>query len=223
MGKYTSKVEPKFSILNIESACEPSCLNVLPAFCQEILNTDSGKRICCQVMTKIHKLLKDCGAFPFIYCCHGGAKVLVIPAKQNTKIIYCRSPLCDVKHLKNVAELFDFEYEQVLDQWNELPQFGASLVNKAIEELGDQVDSNIEKSTRRIGEAYSHFEFDIAITDALASISTSDNHYRGFLKINVAIANKDSHVIRVVTKQVNADSSVSLPPGMTPKNCTIVN
>lgn len=212
MGKYTSKIESKFSILNIESACESGHLNDLPKFCQTILNTASGKIICCQVMTKIRKLIKDCGAFPFIYCCHGGAKVLVIPTRQNINIVYCRSPLCDLKHLKNVAELFDLEYEKVLDLWNKLPWFGASFVDKVLLELGDQIGSDVKKSTGRIGKAYSHFEFDIAITNALASIPTNDNHCQGFLKMDIASANKESHVIRVVTKQVGASSLERLPP-----------
>lgn len=212
MGKQISKFVPEFSTVDVASACDPEDMSKLPRLCQAILGTNTGKTTCCQVMASVRRLVNDCDILPFVYCCHGGPKVLVVPGKQDTYVAYCRSPSCDIKHLRNVAKAYGLKYKEVLELWYELPQFEASFTDNVLLKLKGRIKSDIKQKVKRIGQAYSQFDFDIAVYNALLSISSSDNYPGGFLKIDAAIANGESHVIRVLTKQVGTASSESVPP-----------
>lgn len=213
MGKQISKVVPEFNLLDIGSACGSKNMNELPRLCQAILGTNIGRTTCCQVIKNVRKLVDNCGKFPFIYCCHSGAKVLVVPGKQDVYVAYCRSPLCDIRHLRSVAEAHGLKYkEEVLEPWYELPQFKAPFVDNVLLKLEDQIENDMKQETKRISESYTQFDFDIAAYDALMSIPATDGRCSGYLKMEVAIANDESCVVRIMTKRVDNSSHGPIPP-----------
>lgn len=184
------------------------CFSRLPRFCQSVCESPKGQTVCRKVGTYIKQIQK--GQFeklPFIFCCHAGAKVLTVTLGETVYLIFCRSPLVDERHLDQLTQGLGLEPGQVkkLEKlWKSLPRFGARFVQNAIDKLAQKtnkdVPENIQTSLEKLASAYTQFEFDIAVYNALLPIGTHNGDFKGVLKIDITLTKADTLVVRVITK-----------------------
>jgi len=191
-----------------------SCFSTLPLFCQKVCGCTRGQKICRQVREYIKKIRE--GAFNkklvWIFCCHGGAKVVVLYLAGVDYLIFCRSSLLDERHLQNLIRHLKFdaaEAEELERRWKLLPRFGTRFVERLIEELAEQTQQPVPEavitSLKKLANAYTQFELDIAVFNALLRIGTHDGDFKGVLKIDITLPSANCRVVRVITKRLGQD------------------
>jgi len=215
-GSSAAAAEPV--VMKLSDLRTGVCLAGLPALCRQVRAVEVGRCVCAEVDDLVESLSQACGTAPFVLCCRWTPKSLVVPTQDGqVYVAFCRSPIPDYRHLKELACLLGPESagDVKRDLWDPLPVFGEDFVDQVAAKMQEDPHIRIAEATleglNRLGRAYTpHFALDVAAYSGLAAIPTDDCSSRGALRIGVLSRGKEGAIARFIVKRIGPKSGVGL-------------
>lgn len=188
----------------------------LPSLCRIVMQTQRVQ-ICRKVSELVESVISEqAEPNPFIFCCHAGAKVLVVPTEKSIYLSMGRNPWLGERHLHNIACSLGLDVSKTRGAWSELPKCGPAFIDKTMtkleEDMGIELSAREKKALQRLGRAYEMYEFDNVIYDTLKRLSLEGGDHRGEVRIEFASRLEEALLVRVVRQPIGPDQpKVGIP------------
>ena len=169
----------------------------LHRLCNMVRKRTNEKKICDDVLKRVSKIaggLED----SFLFCCFSAMKILVIPVNSKVYLAFCKNPLPNERHWKEVADRLEIKLGEIEAAFKEVPAFNNEFITDVLSELSAwniSVDEKIETPLRTLADRYDNFAFDVLAYNVLSRSELPYTPVRtGKLKIDLAWEKKGQDV-----------------------------
>lgn len=190
----------------------------LHRLCNMVRKRTNEKKICDDVLKRVSKIaggLED----SFLFCCFSAMKILVIPVNSKVYLAFCKNPLPNERHWKEVADRLEIKLGEIEAAFKEVPAFNNEFITDVLSELSAwniSVDEKIETPLRTLADRYDNFAFDVLAYNVLSRSELPYTPVRtGKLKIDLAwekkgqdVEGKDkaAYIVRTIVKNLGPEA-----------------